>query len=334
MDHSFRKRIWLTLRLLVSALLLAWLILQYDWYLVWQAMLQASLWGIAALIAGVLVNRLVAYYRFWVVLRTEGAELSLGAILRLGFLSSFVTNFLPTTIGGDVVKVGWLVSRGYSAWRSAFWTLYDRLSNMAAVLLLLPFCLSLPTIETRLAEQVNVKVDVTIQLFIFITLCLVSGVIFGLGKVKPAPALTPEEPLEKGFFQRVAETWHKLLPRRGTFGLLVAISLISIIPNLLGTWLIAIDMDIKVSLAQVTGIYVVLYFVTLLPISLNGLGVQEVTTAYLYQSLGATQAQAAALAVLMRFAIWMTSLPGAIWLGRGVITTPSQIPVEQVKENG
>jgi uncharacterized membrane protein YbhN (UPF0104 family) len=177
-------------------------------------------------------------------------------------------------------------------------------------------------------------VDVTTQLLIFIALCLVSGVIFGLWKVKPAPVPMPEGAWEKGLFQRIAATWHRLLSRKGTFGLLVAISIASILPNLLGTWIIVRDMDIKVNLAQVTGIYVVLYFVTLLPISLNGLGVQEVTTAYLYQSLGATQAQAAALAVLMRFAIWLTSLPGAIWLGRGVITAPSQPPGEQVKENG
>ncbi len=67
-----------------------------------------------------------------------------------------------------------------------------------------------------------------------------------------------------------------------------------------------------------TAIYVVLYFVSLPPVSINGLGVQEVSTVYLYQSLGATQSEAVALAVLLRFVIWITTLPGALWLGRGV----------------
>jgi hypothetical protein len=124
-----------------------------------------------------------------------------------------------------------------------------------------------------------------------------------------------------------------LLSRKGIFGLLAAISIVSILPNLLGTWWMAGDIGVKINLVEVTAVYVVIYFVTLLPISLNGLGVQEVTTAYLYQSLGATQAQAAALAVLLRFIIWLTSLPGAIWLSRGVMTSPSQTPREQVEEN-
>ncbi len=109
--------------------------------------------------------------------------------------------------------------------------------------------------------------------------------------------------------------WKKVLSRRRTFELLALISYASIVPNLLATWLAAQYLGIRVSLWGVTAIYVVLYFVTLLPVSLNGLGVQEISTVALYVSLGASPSQAAALAILLRFAIWITTLPGAFTWG-------------------
>jgi len=357
MATNTRKRLWLALRLLVSVGLLAWLVWQYNWYLTWQALLHASVWGITALIGGILINRLIAFYRFWVLLRSEGADIGLQVAARLGFLSAFVTNFLPSTVGGDVVKIGWLGSQGYAIWRATLWTLFDRLSNMTAVGLMIPFCLAIPAVATQVDDRLGWKVSPGMIFYLSLGLGAVCAVILGSGWLhlkkpvetdaprlddEPLTAETPQDVdvneqaeamIKGGVLYRLQAVWMKVLGRRGIFGLLVIISLLSILPNLIGTWILARDLDIPVTLIEVTAVYVVQYFVTLLPISLNGLGLLEVGTAVLYQDLGATQAQALAMAVLLRFAIWLTSLPGAIWLGRGVKTEALRLPGKRVNGN-
>ena len=259
------------------------------------------------------------------LLDSESIPISLGTVTRLSFLATFASNFLPSTIGGDLAKIGWLASQGLSAWRMAIWTLFDRLSNMLAVGLLAPFCLLLPFIgayTTRWFEGWAPTPPVTLVLFVILS--LITGVALGFSPERaphndrPADLLAFKESQARGILQQLQALWSKVLSRKRIFGLLTLISMVSIAPNLLGTWLAALDLGIQVSPLGVTAIYVVLYFVTLLPISINGLGLQEISTVALYQSLGADESQAVALAILLRFAIWISTLPGAFWLGRGM----------------
>ncbi len=318
MSSSARKQFWFFFRLLVSIALLAWLVLGFNWRETWQAMLKISIGGIVILLLGLLLNRLLAFYRFWVLLRSEGVELSLGTVMRVSFLATFAGNFLPTTVGGDLAKIGWFASKGYSTWRVALWTLFDRLSNMLAVCLLAPFCLLLPFIRTYSTRWLGGWATDFLPVFmLFLLLNLAVGIVLGLlpgrnpeyGCLASPEAVEPVQ--ESGMLPKARALWKKVLSRRRTFGLLALISYLSIVPNLLATWLAAQNLGLQVSLWGVTAIYVVLYFVTLLPVSLNGLGIQEIGTVALYTSLGASPSQAAALAILLRFAIWITTLPGA-----------------------
>jgi uncharacterized membrane protein YbhN (UPF0104 family) len=315
---KLRTTLWFAVRLLVSATLILWLILKFDWGETWQALTRISLGGIVLLILGLLLNRLVAFARFWVLLRSEGMEIDLGTVIRISFLATFTGNFLPTTVGGDVAKIGWMASRPdlrkgndpatVPALRIAFWTLFDRLSNMLAIGLLAPFCLLLPFFQTAIPRWPGEwSPDPLSTFLVFVALNLAAGLALGLGT---------QRSVNGGL-------WRKVFSRRRTFGLLTLISMVSIVPNLLTTWLAARDLGMNVELWGVTAVYVVIYFVTLLPVSFNGLGLQEVSTVALYASLGAAESQAAALAILMRFAIWITTFPGAFWLTRGIPSKPA-----------
>jgi uncharacterized membrane protein YbhN (UPF0104 family) len=85
-----------------------------------------------------------------------------------------------------------------------------------------------------------------------------------------------------------------------------------------GVWILAVDMNIDVSWVEVTAASVVTYFVVLIPLSINGLGLRELTVIGLYTALGASPEQAAALAILTRALQMITTIPGAFWLGKMV----------------
>jgi len=70
-----------------------------------------------------------------------------------------------------------------------------------------------------------------------------------------------------------------------------------------------------VSFWLIAGLYSLSYFVTLIPISINGYGVQELSLTYLFLHVGGLSAAASlSLAVLIRIVFLFASLPGAVFL--------------------
>jgi hypothetical protein len=66
---------------------------------------------------------------------------------------------------------------------------------------------------------------------------------------------------------------------------------------------------------QIAGLWSLTYFITLLPISINGLGLQEVTITNLFSAVGGLQPSTSiSLAILLRVAWMIGSLPGAFTL--------------------
>ena len=72
---------------------------------------------------------------------------------------------------------------------------------------------------------------------------------------------------------------------------------------------------------EVAGATVISYTAALLPVSLNGYGVREVTIVGLYTLLGATVGQAVTLALVTRFLMMLSTVSGAPWMGAAVPTS-------------
>ena len=63
------------------------------------------------------------------------------------------------------------------------------------------------------------------------------------------------------------------------------------------------------------GMWSASYFVTLLPISINGMGVQELALTYFFVTLvGVSASSGLTMALLMRILQMLASLPGALFL--------------------
>ena len=121
--------------------------------------------------------------------------------------------------------------------------------------------------------------------------------------------------------------WGALLLWRHKIGALLTallVSLAGVFSYLVSLLLLAHELGIEVNLAQVAGVTGLTYFLTLLPISLNGWGVREVGVVAFYSTLGAETDQAVALALVSRALLMLSSLPGAIWVGSVLARISSQ----------
>ena len=80
-------------------------------------------------------------------------------------------------------------------------------------------------------------------------------------------------------------------------------------------WLLLRGMGEDIPFWSVMGLWSATYFVTLLPISINGLGVQELAMTYFYVAIGGiSPSSGLTLALLMRVLQMIASLPGALFI--------------------
>jgi len=75
----------------------------------------------------------------------------------------------------------------------------------------------------------------------------------------------------------------------------------------------------------VAGLWSLSYFITLIPISINGYGLQELSLTYLFLHIGGlSTATSLSMAVLIRIVFMLASLPGALFLPSILLAISSQ----------
>jgi uncharacterized membrane protein YbhN (UPF0104 family) len=229
-------------------------------------------------------------------------------------ISIFVSNFLPTTIGGDVVKmVGVAREREKDKGLAAASVVADRLYNLAGMAVLLPVAL----------------LTIGSQLSIFQTssswLSLSSvGIFHWIEKVISKVKSIWDS--AKDWFTSPICVFYSLI-----------LSIISVGFNFAAFWLILDALGININYWQAMSVSILSYFVVLIPVSINGLGVQEGIITYLLVQLGASSDLAIAAAFLVRIVTLAVSLFGGLWLivgGKGLLTQAHKTEEEYIQKEG
>ncbi len=293
-----RKISWVRIAgTLLAVALLVYLIIEQGWQALLDSLAQVSWPYFVGAFLLVLLSRLATVGRWHVLLRSAEVPISLRQSLRLVFAGLFAANFLPTTIGGDLFRFAGGVRLRLDAAVVAASLVMDRLVGMAGMATVLPVGLvrffSLPLAAWPTANPLS-------QLAL--PLSLSKAVQWGRRKLSQlgqsllrAARLWLSRPRQ--LFQAYLFTWGHMLT---TF---------------LTVWLIFQALGEPISLWLVAGLWSMGYFITLLPISINGLGVQEVALTYLFTNYGGVSLHnVLAMALLMRALPILASLPGAAFL--------------------
>jgi uncharacterized protein (TIRG00374 family) len=100
-----KNRAALVAQILVSIGLLTWLFHGLDRHALATLLLSLPIWFFAASLAVVLAGQVLYAWRWGRLLNASGIPLPNREILRHYFVAVFANNFMPGTIGGDVVKI-------------------------------------------------------------------------------------------------------------------------------------------------------------------------------------------------------------------------------------
>ena len=286
---------------LLSVGVLIYLLSRVGWGEAWQTLHQLTAWRIALVLVLVFLSRFAIFGRWYMLLKDQTTTLSMRDTLKLSFAGLFASNVLPTTIGGDVLRLAGAVRLGLSTSLAAASLVVDRLVGMTGMALMLPF--SLPGLSAYLHSRALSAPAGSMAIPFF------SRVKRGLKKVLDDLRFWSKHPL--------------ILIKALGFTLIHQAAIYLIIRILIE------GMGETLSVWQIAGIWSITYFITLLPISINGLGLQEVTITNLYTLLGGlSPATSIALALILRLVWLIGSLPGAFFIGE-VLAGKSPTEVEE-----
>ncbi len=274
---------------ILSTGLFIWLVSRQKWELVLASAAAIPFWVLLLAMCMLFLSYGFNTLRWCILLWAQEVKVTFWQAFRMTWAGNFASNFLPSTIGGDGLRMVGIFRYTDRKTVGIGSVALDRIINMAAMLCLLPAPL----------------------------------MVFGssLGKLFAGLALAiPEAP--GNFFQRYASkvmtasrTW-AARPWAFVYAFLAAWP--SNLFPMAATYLIAHQLGMNVSFWQVVSVQTVTYFLSVLPISVNGIGLRETIYTTLYTSLGASLEQASTLALVTRFLPLLATVPGALWLSGSV----------------
>jgi uncharacterized membrane protein YbhN (UPF0104 family) len=278
---------------LITLGLLVWVAWRQDWKALGDLFTTRN--GILVLAASVscmLIGQVFASQRWVVLLRIENPVFPFWRAFRLTLIGAFASLFLPTTAGGDIVRIASLDDRDRVA--SVSVVAMDRIISFLSVVFLLPF--SLLILYPHLHS---------------------SGVVAAwaiLGATEPGKIGRFFSPVMKflGELKSSLFSWRKH-PWRLTAAFFLALG--SNAFSWFSVWMLARELNIQATYWQIAAAGVWIYAVGLLPIAINGLGIQEASYVYIYEVISNTSASlSATLGLLTRLVYILAILPGGIWL--------------------
>jgi glycosyltransferase 2 family protein len=248
--------------------------------------------------------------RWLVVLRSTGHSVSIISLLSSYFAGMFLNIFLPGSFGGDVYRV-YRVTRETKDSEAALVSVFlERFTGLFALSALA--ILGLPP-----AVRVVGRWDI-ILLFFGCVAALVGGVIL---IVSPQLLKLAEPWLQKLHLQSLAVRFAKIqillrqfAQHRQALGLSISLSFVLMLAIVYYHYLIAHQLKIPISFLELLVFIPIIAVITLLPISLGGLGVKEGLWVYLFNRIGLTGEQALLLSVTITMLGWLLALPGGIVL--------------------
>lgn len=303
MSKSRSKTISLAIRVagtLISTALFVWLISRQKWDVVLVKAAGIAFWAVLLFVAFYLLSYVFNTLRWCILLWAQGVKISFWRAYRLNWAGYFASNILPGTVGGDGFRMLAVHPYTKSKTISIGSVALDRIINMAAWVCLIPAplmifgnCLWSPGACSWVANGKPYRAQE-----------LLDSIILPLGLQK----------LFEKYFPKIVSAFRLWASKPWAFIYAFLAAWPSNLLPIAATYLLARQLGMNVTYWQVIGVQTVTYFLTVLPISVNGYGLKEVAYTTLYTALGSTLEQASTLALVTRFLTVLITLPGAIWL--------------------
>ena len=298
------------LKIGVSAGLLYILFTRNDASNVWDQMRAASPVWIGVALAIYTTVLLVSAWRWQTLLETQHVQVRFGALVNSYFAATFANNFLPSNIGGDVIRVADTARASGSRTLATAVVLADRGVGVVG-LAFVAACGS-----TLAAWRSEARGPIGPALIWLGLMAAVAALILVISRPERLGALaSPLRVFHAEWvgqrIQTITNALHRFRKAPGSIAVCFIASVI--VQALLVAFYVAVAaaLNLKVPIGHMAVLVPVSFLIQMLPFSLNGHGVRELTFVTLLTPLGVPKESAMALSLIGAALVMLFSMAGA-----------------------
>ena len=288
------------------ALLILLFTLLVDIDEVWSAIVQARPEGLFLAIAFIILALIVSTIKWGILLRAQVASISLRYLFNTYLIGLFFNNFLPSNIGGDVVRINDIAKRTGKGPEAAASVIGERLiSGLALALTAMVGLLLSPQISAQFAPIVGGLI-----LFFLAVMGL-----FASGRARGFLGIVVRWLIGPRWFDRIGRVAGSIamaIRSPATFLWAMFWSFAFHLTLVLVNYAIFIGLNISLPLIWFVLYVPIIAAIQLVPVSVNGFGVREVAYVYFFGTVGVSNSGAAAASLLFGILVMLVSLPGGL----------------------
>jgi len=254
------------------------------------------------------IAMLLSTVKWQLLLRALRIQVALKRLFGLYMVGTFFSNFLPTMVGGDVVRSYTLYRETGDGSGVTAAIFLERFLGLTALISFLPLVIFEERVSNAIPMLSLFVIGITATYALMLALT-VSPVFEYLGEFKPKLNIV------KKVWNFAGKT-HSNIRRFGRFKspLLKSyvISLAFYLVTVATTWTAAKSLGVGVDYLYLLAIVPLVLLAAIAPISLNGLGITEAGYVIFLQIFGVGLEDALAIALLLRFRLVITALIGGL----------------------
>lgn len=308
------------LKIFISTLLLGILLSSIDIHQLKIHLSSINPWGFGFITALFLISVIINSYRWMKFLHAVDIHVNFYAANALSFIGRFFNNFLPTSFGGDALKVFYLFRDEGKLMLPLISVIYDRIVGFLSMMAL------------GILGLIWIKSPVGIPISAFRTLYISGGVVlfiiyctFWFGNriwlLFSRTLSRSQNNLIKEKINLLLKDLSSLQPSLRLIPLLFVISFAGNFLSIYTVYLLSILLHMNASLSHFLLFLPAISILAGLPFTLGGLGIREASFVFFFSNAGFTREQGLSLGLLVALLNLIASLMGLYYYlryrGRG-----------------
>ncbi|MEJ2703309.1 MAG: lysylphosphatidylglycerol synthase transmembrane domain-containing protein [Sedimentisphaerales bacterium] len=270
-----------------------------------------------------IVCQFIVGFRWWLLLRVQYVFIGVGTAIKLYLLGWFYNNFMPSSVGGDLVRAWYVTRHTDKRFEAVLSVFVDRAVGLLSTLVIAAFFYLV--FLTGQGQTLQIKGrggslaffarHALFFLCVFLAICVVLGTLASYRRTRPvvrkvASYLYLRGRLLAGKFKIAAKVYCK---RPGTILIAFVLTVGTQIVVITSFWALGVSMGISAGLRYYYVFFTLMWVVAAVPVSIGGAVVMEGGLAYLFVHFAGAEPEAALALALCQRVVWMlASVPGAL----------------------
>ncbi|MGM0510465.1 MAG: lysylphosphatidylglycerol synthase transmembrane domain-containing protein [Thermoplasmatota archaeon] len=312
MAIELSKKVKTFLKVVISLSLITFVIYRAGPYKIWEEIVKINKFYFLIVIGITIIKVAISAKKWQILLRAKEEVKGFLYVWKVYYIGTFFNMFLPTNVGGDVVKahkMSKVSKRAVEAYSSVF---MERFTGIAAIL-------SLALVSTTLYfDRLPLEIVVVVYL-VFLPLMLLTTLLIWK-KSLGHKLIAISDRLFRNFNpfsirQKIRKLYRSVnLYRKKKRALSEALMISFVFHTLLilSNYILALSIGMEVNLFYFFIFIPITAILLFLPISIKGFGVREVLYIYFFTQVGASTAQAVSLSFLVQLIGLISSLIGGV----------------------